>query len=176
MKKEYEGKLELAKKALVRYDEAVRYNPMSHQIGREFFLEGFHFIEELIRTQDIEVLCALFDFFLEEKVYTYDFCEALDDLIGAHFSTKQILQALYQKFDSFAEKNPERCGRIITFCFFDGESDRVDYEKFRKMFNSVRSKHSVKIIEELKRRSKCGSWSDEEKDRVHTLEEDMKSW
>jgi hypothetical protein len=174
MKKEYEEKLELAKKALAKYIKVVKLNPMSHQSGREFFLEGFRFIEELIRTQDIEVLCALFDFFTEETEYDYDICETLEDLIRAYSSEEQILQVLHQTFDSLAEKNPERCAYIIPFYFFYEESD---YERFRGMFNTVRSKHSIKIIEKLKKRLKNGTeWINKEKDRVHTLEEDMKSW
>ncbi|MDR0742456.1 MAG: hypothetical protein LBE98_03260 [Puniceicoccales bacterium] len=53
--------------------------------------------------------------------------------------------------------------------------------RFREMFNTLRSRHSRKFLEELKtwfdRGKEYGlEWSDEEKHRVYTLEEDMKKW
>ncbi|MDR0742443.1 MAG: hypothetical protein LBE98_03195 [Puniceicoccales bacterium] len=175
MKKEHEEKLEMAKKALVRYNEMLKYNPTSHQIGREFFLKGFRFIEELIRTQDIEVLCALFDFFTGEN--QHNIYDALEGLIVDHFDDNAMLQAYYQKFDSFAEKDPERCAGIASVCFF---SKDVVFEKFRKMFNAVKPKYSRKFLEELRSLVFAGACVDEmdKRDRryVHTLEEDMKNW
>jgi hypothetical protein len=49
------------------------------------------------------------------------------------------------------------------------------FDEYRKMFNTVKSEHSVKILENLKSRFECG-WSDEEKDMVYALEDDMKKW
>jgi hypothetical protein len=169
MKKEYEEKLEIAKKLIPE-------NFPTCKEEEEKISKSFGIIDPIVRTGDIDVLPNLFDFFLEEKAHTYDFCEALEDLIHAYFFKEQILQAYYQKFDSLAEKNPERCVSIASVYFF---YDGSDYEKFRKMFNTVRSKHSVKILEILKRKLKTNiEWIDKEKDRamVYTLEEDMKKW
>jgi hypothetical protein len=168
MKKEYEEKLEMARKLIPE-------NFPTCEEEKEKISKSFGIIEPIVKTGDIDVLPNLFDFFLEEKAYTYDFCEALGGLIFGYFSGEQILQAYYQKFDSLAEKNPERCVSIASVYFF---YDGSDYEKFREMFNAVRSKHSGKILEELKRKLKYGERIDKETDRmmVHTLEEDMKSW
>jgi hypothetical protein len=167
MKKEYEEKLEMARKLIAG-------NDFSCEKDREKILQGFRIIESLVLTLDTEILCELFDFFITETENEYKVCETLEDLILDHFPDEQILQAYYQKFDSLAEKNPERCVFIAIVYFFSQESD---YEKFRKMFNIVRAKHSVKILEILKRKLKTHiEWIDKEKDRamVYTLEEDMK--
>ncbi|MDR0742442.1 MAG: hypothetical protein LBE98_03190 [Puniceicoccales bacterium] len=197
MKKEYEEILESAKKAFVRYDVAVQKTrkkyPAVTQKDKELWLEflaadrkdseimleGLRTIEKLVKIAagDLEILCELFYFFLEENENTYDFCEKLNDLIDAYFNDDEMLRTYYQKFDLFAWKNPERCVSIATMSFYDFyENIKLRYEKFRKMFNTVRSKHSGRFIEELKKRSKCGKWSDEEKDRIYALEEDMKNW
>jgi hypothetical protein len=55
------------------------------------------------------------------------------------------------------------------------------WNRFREMFNTVRSRHSRKFLKELKtwfdRGKEYGlEWTDEEKHRIYTLEEDMKKW
>ncbi|MDR1232927.1 MAG: hypothetical protein LBJ75_01545 [Puniceicoccales bacterium] len=168
MKKEYEEKLAIARKLITENDLSCREE-------EERVLEGFRIIETLILTLDTEILCELLDFFITETKNEYKVCETLESLIFDHFPGEQILEAYYQKFDSLAEKNPERCTFIAIAYFFSQESN---YEKFRKMFNTVKSKHSVKILEELKRKLKYGEWIDKENDRamVYALEEDMGKW
>ncbi|MDR1401962.1 MAG: hypothetical protein LBI81_03355 [Puniceicoccales bacterium] len=169
MKKKYEEKLAFARKLIPE-------NFPTCKEEEEKISKSFGIIDPIVKTGDIDVLPGLFDFFIEEKAHTYDFCEALDDMISAYFSEDQVLQVFYQKFDALAEKNPERCAGIVSRYFFYQESD---YEKFREMFNTVRSKHFVKSLEELKRRLKSNvGWIDKEKDRmmVYALEEDMKKW
>jgi hypothetical protein len=172
MKKEYEEKLELARKKRAEYHAA---SPKDEEI----LLEVTHSLESLVLTEDTEVLCELFDFFISEKADEYDMCEVLDDLITSYFTSEQILQAYYQKFDSLAEKNPERCVSAVSIYFFYQEND-TEFEKFRKMFNTIKSQHSGKFLEELKSLLFAGSYVDKiykmKKVRVHALEEDMKSW
>jgi hypothetical protein len=173
MKKEYEERLEVARKKLAEYHAAS-------QKDEEILLEVTRSLESLVLTEDTEVLCELFDFFISETADEYDMCEALEGLILDHFYGEQILQAYYQKFDSLAEKNPERCAFIAGTNFFDQNENDVKFEKFRKMFNAIKSPHSGKFLKKLKSLlfagSCVGKFGEMNKVCVHALEEDMKSW
>jgi hypothetical protein len=171
MKKEYEEKLQLAKEALAKYDrESPEY--------QEIVLSGLRLMEELVKTEDTKVLCELFDLFTPGNEYYV--CEALEDLIHGYFTSDQVLQIFYQKFDSLAEKNPERCVKMACVNFFDRDKNDLIFEKFREMFNAVKSKYSGKFLEELKSFLFAGSClhkiDEMNKICVHALEEDMKSW
>jgi hypothetical protein len=44
------------------------------------------------------------------------------------------------------------------------------------MFNTVRSKHSKEIVEDLRESALKYDWEEESKQMIYTLEKDMKSW
>jgi hypothetical protein len=82
MKKEYEEKLEMARKKLAAYHAAS-------QKDEEILLEVTRSLESLVLTEDTEVLCELFDFFISETADEYDMCETLEELVmGISLVTK----------------------------------------------------------------------------------------
>jgi hypothetical protein len=139
MQKEYEEKLEVARKLITE-------NDFSCEEGKEKILQGFRILQPIAATGDIDVLYSLFDFFPEET--EYEVCEGLENLVFGYFTSEQILQAYYRKFDSLAEKNLEKCVSIARVNFF-GQDD-IEFEEFRKMFNTIKSPHSGKFFGELK--------------------------
>jgi hypothetical protein len=173
MKKEYEEKLEMARKLIVG-------NDFSCEEEREKILQGFRIIESLVVTLDTEILRELFDFFITETENEYKVCETLEGLVFDHFTSDQFLQVYYQKFDSLAEKNPERCASIAGANFFYQDENDIKFEELRKMFNAIKSQHSGKFLKELKSLLLAGPCIDKfymvKKVRVYTLEEDMKKW
>ncbi|MDR1375675.1 MAG: hypothetical protein LBJ45_02590 [Holosporaceae bacterium] len=187
MKKKYEKLLRLAKEALARYHVAFPFDSEATDSGEDdrkaynaAIVEVCYPIEKLIKTGDTEVLCELFDFFLSEKVEDYDICENLEDFMSGYFSEDQVLQVFYKKFDVLAEKNPERCVGIAYVNFFSRDENDPTSRKFREMFNTIKSQHSEKFLEELKSFLFAGSClhkiDEMNKICVHALEEDMKSW
>jgi hypothetical protein len=171
MKKEYEEKLQIMRDFFINYDNIS---------DEDFYPRRLEFdsnLEELAATKDQEVLEHLLDFFDERfDVEVDEACEILQSVIGSNFTLDQVIEAFYKKFDQFAEKYPGMCGEMSMVCIRNRQIDDGHWDRFREMFNAVRSKHSAKILEEVKHYFRCNSWTDEEKNMVYALEEDMKSW
>jgi hypothetical protein len=135
-----------------------------HTIGMNNFVYP---MEELALTKDKEVLECLLDFF--EKQFDSDsegVLESLESFIQCNFTSDQIIEAFYKKFDSFMNRNLWRCVHICWNSLFIEEN----FEKFRKMFNSVKSKHSEKFLKEM------FDWAPEGEKQISILENDMKKW
>ncbi|MDR1232929.1 MAG: hypothetical protein LBJ75_01555 [Puniceicoccales bacterium] len=171
MKEEHEEILDKMREFFINYNDIL---------DDDFYrrrLEFDNYLEILAKTQDTEVLEHLLDFFDEEFDCEVDeVCEHLRAKIGANFTQDQLIEAFYKKFDIVAGNYLGICRQMCMWCILSGY-----FEQFRKMFNAVKSKHSAKVLDKLKAYFDCGrehgwEWTDEEKNMVYTLEEDMKKW
>jgi hypothetical protein len=141
----------------------------------EFYQKRLEFdsrLDILAATKDTEILEHLLDFFDENFDCEVDeACEILKSTIGSNFTLDQLIEAFYKKFDQFAEKYLGKCIEMSMYCVRNDCRD-----KFRQMFNTVRSKHSKEIVENLKESALEFDWEEDSKQMIYTLEEDMKSW
>jgi hypothetical protein len=123
-----------------------------------------------------EVLEHLLDFSDEEfDCEVNEACEILQSVIGSNFTLDQMIEALYKKFDAFAGNYLSMCAEMSMWCICNRQIDDGHWDRFRDMFNAVKSQHSKKFLEELKTWF-TDTWSDEERNMVYILEEDMKKW
>jgi hypothetical protein len=176
MKKEYEEKLQIMRDFFINYDNIS---------DEDFYPRRLEFesnLEELVTTKDQEVLECLLDFFDEDFDCEVDeVCEHIQCEIGSNFTLDQIIKAFYKKFDQFAENYQYKCALMSMVCVRNRQINDGHWDRFRQMFNTVKSKHSPIILEELKDMFEAGAeygweWSEEERKMVYALEEDMKSW
>jgi hypothetical protein len=171
MKEEYEERLSKMREFFVNYDDIS---------DDDFYRRRLEFddhLEILAATKDTEVLIHLLDFFDEEFDCEVDeACEILRSRIGANFTQDQLIEAFYKKFDTVADHYLSMCRQMCMWYIRSGY-----FKQFRKMFNTVKSQHSAKVLDKLKTYFDCGKeheweWTDEERNMVYTLEEDMKKW
>jgi hypothetical protein len=123
--------------------------------------------EEAAKTGEMDVLLQLIDFF--DDAIDDEFggvLESLESTVQCNFASDQIIEAFYKKFDSFMGKNLWRCIHICWNSLFVEET----FEKFREMFNSVKSKHSENFLKEM-----C-EWAPEGEDQINILKNDMEKW
>ena len=127
--------------------------------------------EELAKTKDQRGLLYLLDYFDEEFDDKYEgVLEVLQNAIFDNYSYDRIIEAFYEKFDRLLHKNQWRA-ECISRNFFDSDED---FEKFRDMFNAVKSVKSKEFLDSLE------TWLDSSYDvgleGVEILREDMKKW
>ncbi|MDR1232924.1 MAG: hypothetical protein LBJ75_01530 [Puniceicoccales bacterium] len=157
MKKEYKEKLKLAAKYLAGDDS------LSVEDNRKFFWRGHKMMEELLLTKDEEVLCGLFDLFTEGN--ENGVCETLENGIYHNFDFNQILNALYQKFDSLIANNVDR-----AVYFSESILSAKLLEGFRKMFNAVKAKKSSEFLDRFYK------YYPELEENILILRKDMAKW
>jgi hypothetical protein len=173
MKKEHEERLNKMREFFVNYDDIL---------DDDFYRRRLEFddhLEVLAATKDTEILEYLMDFFDEEFDCEVDeACEILKSRIGANFTLNQIIEAFYKKFNTVAESYFDACVEMSMWCIRNRQIDDGHWDRFREMFNTVKSKHSPRILEKLKTwfNETWSTWTDEEKAMVYALEEDMKKW
>jgi hypothetical protein len=161
MKQEYKNMLDKMNRFFSNY-KTVPDEKLHEECMRNFD----SVFDELVVSKDQEVLENLIDFFDYEFDMTIQgVTESMESQIQCNFTSDQIIRAFYKKFDSFMEKNPGRCIHICWNLFTDEY-----FEKFRKMFNTVKSKHSERFLREM------SDWAPEEKDQINILRNDMKKW
>jgi hypothetical protein len=160
MKKEYKERLDKMREFFINYDDIP---------DDDFYRRRLEFddhLEVLAATKDTEVLEHLLDFFDEEfDCEVNEACEHLKAEIGANFTLDQIIEALYKKFDSFAENYLGMCVQISWHMFSD-----ENFEEFREMFSAVKSQHSEKFLQ------KMYDWAPESTNYADLLRNDMKKW
>jgi hypothetical protein len=176
MKKEYGEKLNEMYEYFHNYDNYDKFPDIDS--SQNYYVNVFiPNMEALAATKDTEVLEHLLDFFDEEfDCEVNEACEILRSRIGVNFTQDQLVEAFYKKFDVVAGNYLDMCQQMCMWCIRSGY-----FEQFRKMFNTVKSKHSAKVLDELKTYFDCGKehgweWTDEERNMVYALEEDMKKW
>ena len=123
--------------------------------------------EELAKTHDMRGLLYLLDYFDEEFDLEYEgVLECIQNDIGANFTLVQILEAFYKKFDQLITKHVSRAA-YFSYWFLDNEM----FDDFRKMFNTVKSNQSEKLLNRL------DDWADDDyAEERKLLREDMKKW
>ncbi|MDR1432947.1 MAG: hypothetical protein LBI61_01220 [Puniceicoccales bacterium] len=120
-------------------------------------------LEELTATKDQEVLEYLMDFFDEDFDYSVEgVCGSIKARIGANFTLDQLIEAFYKRFDKFAGKYLGKCAEMSMWCVRNRQIDDYHWDRFREMFNAVKSKHSAKILEKLKDMFEDGAQFDED--------------
>jgi hypothetical protein len=169
MKQKYIEKINLARKSL-KNDHTLSEKELDERL-----VIGYNLMDELCATKDTEVLSELLDFFTAENDEWGGFSEHLRAQIGANFSLDQLIEAFYKKFDSFAGNCLEMCVIMSMICIRNRQINDGHWDRFRQMFNTVKSEHSGKILEGLKSWF-TDTWTKEEKGMVYALEEDMKRW
>jgi hypothetical protein len=119
---------------------------------------------EAAQSKNMDVLLQLIDFFDDTVDLKYGgVLESLESIVRSFYSD-QILEAFYKKFDSFMKKNLLRCIHISWSLMCE------NFEKFRKMFNTVKSKHSNNFLDQLY------EFTPEGKKEISILRDDMKKW
>jgi hypothetical protein len=154
---QYKEKLDLAKKLLQE-----SYSIKNADEGEKVFWEGHKLMEELMVSKDEDVLCGLFDFFIEDN--ENGVCETLANGIFDNYTDDQIINALYKKFDTFLVINMNRAAQFVKWLISNGKFDDV-----RKMFNTVKIKEPVKFLERLKYKCKYDKY-------IAILKEDIEKW
>ncbi|MDR1233165.1 MAG: hypothetical protein LBJ75_02820 [Puniceicoccales bacterium] len=165
MKAEYIDKLRVMHK-YVHWDEQLSEEENKGN-GKKYFAA----VDFLCESKEQGVLEALLDFFTSENEQYGGVCENLKAQIGANFSLEQIIEAFYKKFDSLAENDFGICAEMSMWCVRNEHG-----EQFRKMFNTVKSKHSKEIVKDLKASASEYNWEEDVKEAIDTLEGDMKNW
>jgi hypothetical protein len=89
--------------------------------------------------------------------------ETLENEIYQNFDMSQILNPLYQKFDSLIDKTILRTRNIFCGCINLGK-----FERFREMFTFVRSKISALLLGKAKNNEYNGE--------IAILAQDMGGW
>lgn len=169
MKKEYKEKLDKMYWFFNNYKNIAKADLHEHCMN-----DFVYPMDELSETGEQEILECLLDFF--DRQFDDDIngvSESLESDVQCNFTSDQIIEAFYKKFDSFMEKNSMRCMKI-SMRFFD-EGNETDFLKFRVFFNFVKSKHAKELLDIFKEWFKYG-WSEKSKNYVYTLENDMKKW
>lgn len=165
---------------LIKDTNSAKLNLELAQYGDDLDSEnrnvGMYFLEkceELAKTHDINGLFCLLDYFDEEFDIKYNGAlERLQNNIFDNYSYDEIIEAFYEKFDQLLKKNMDRAC-VLCMDFFYWEED---FEKFRTMFNTVKSCESGKFLIEIY------SWLPDDcdaeigKEGVEILREDMKKW
>jgi hypothetical protein len=171
MKKEHRKKLDKMYEYYNNYDKI--FDILSQEEYDDVFISN---MKALAATKDMEILEHLLDFF--DRNFDYEVnevCECLKMKIGANFSLDQLIEAFYKKFDHFAKKYLEMCAEMSIWCVRNRQINDGHWDRFREMFNTVKSPRSSEVLEELKSWIDS-SWLEEEKNMVYALEEDMKKW
>ena len=122
--------------------------------------------EELVQIDDVNVLAVLLEFFNDENEDYGGVCETLMNDIWDNYSAEQIIEAVSQKFDYLVENDLSRFACLTSILL-----NEEDFEKFRAMFNEIKSKNSDKYLESLYKL--C---SDNYPSEINLLREDMKKW
>jgi hypothetical protein len=173
MKEEYRKKLDEMYVFLKNYNSFPDIES-TQNVLESVFLPNMEF---LAATKDQEVLEHLFDFFDEEfDCEINEVCETLQSMIGENFTLDQMIKAFYEKLDSFAEKYLGKCVEMSMCCVRNRQINDGHWDRFREMFNTVKSKHSKAIVERLKALALKYDWEEDSKQMVYALEEDMKKW
>ncbi|MDR1432949.1 MAG: hypothetical protein LBI61_01230 [Puniceicoccales bacterium] len=150
----------------------MRWDPqLGERENKENGKKYFAAVDFLCESKAQDVLEALLDFFTHENEQYGGVCETLKSQIGVNFTLDQLLQAFYKKFNTLAENDLSICSEMSMWCVRNDCRD-----KFRQMFNTVRSKHSKEIVENLKKSALEYDWEEDSKEMIYTLEEDMKNW
>jgi hypothetical protein len=131
--------------------------------------------EEEIWKQLVDLLDRNFDGKVGEV------CKYITSGAGVNCVLDRMIDALYQRFDAFAENYPEICGQISMCCIRNRQINDGHWDRFRAMFNTVKSRYSARILENLRtlldEDANLGQeWSEEEINTLHALEKDVVKW
>jgi hypothetical protein len=140
-------------------------NTLTEEENKKNGEKYFTAVDFLCKSKDQEVLEHLLDFFSKENENCGSVCESLKAQIGTNYTLEQLITAFYKKFDSLIKKSINRCVQISWHMFTD-----ENFEKFRKMFNTVKSEDSEKFLQEIH------DWAPEEENYINILRDDMKEW
>ncbi|MDR1891008.1 MAG: hypothetical protein LBQ23_02375 [Puniceicoccales bacterium] len=166
MKKEYKDELDKMDNFFKNYSNIP--DEVFHTRCMDDFVQK---MKNLVATKDIEVLEHLLDFFVEDfDLEVGGVCESLKSQIGVNYTLDQILEAFYKKFDSLARNHLDICAEMSMWFLYN------DYfDKFKEMFNFIKSDHSDQFIENMKEGFKYDIPEDVQK-MILLLEQDMKNW
>ena len=160
MRKNYKKQVELINK-LLQFDENLTV-----QEEELNFDNAMKIIEELISTRETEALIELLDIFTEENEDYGGICESSMSMIASSFDTEQKFEALCLKFKDFINKDLWRCSIMSAWFFYEEY-----FERFRKVFNTVKSENSKEFLKEIQ-----NLVSNESEKYVTILRNDMQKW
>jgi hypothetical protein len=196
MKPEYKEKLEKLRETFVRWyneEEAEKVKEPSRKRRdlRQERIEELNYcddmLDELIETQDTEVLRGLLDLLKKENAGRGMVDESLPQRVMEYYPHKQIAEACLEKFDAIYDEGPDGMAYVLEcwipdlwesrYRFPKGERKGIKekgcFPEFREMFNKVQPRHAEDFLSKLE-----WIYRDEPKTRVRleTLREDMKKW
>ena len=176
MKPEYQEKLDKVVEMFLLYG-------LDYKEEKEFPLsekEAKHrgdIFEELIESGDSEVLRGLMGMLTMKVEGGAALDESLVDGIASYYTPKQIVEAIFDKFDAIYDNDERPDGKIRTAYIMEAIcSDlwrwtKEGFQIFREMFNKIRPRNAERFLNEMGKYK-----NEEEKPMIDTLREDMKKW